>query len=754
MKLEDFGGGIISPDNLKSPRAQAVYNYLGTAHSLYFEFLECRATERIETLVIQVSVEVSQDRVTDIRSKEPIAISFEKEVDSLPSFTPLRPDFPIDLVHVTFYPDHTFPSLCLWNESFEDLRARLTPYLLLSRLKEWLEKTADGTLDEGDQPLEPVLVGDNDQVILPSDAIDPQKRFIALGTLNVCGQNIISFVEQNSTQKDIPPFVLVPLKTSAIAQRAVHYAPRNLEELRVLLHGIGFDLRAELTKWAQEMQGDQSLLQSRPLLLIEFPKKRTEDGPIESVEYWAFATHQSVTALGEALGAFANASQYGIQAMAVLISSEDTASSEDLAAFSIWALSVRHKPKPESLAHLSGYNEGFRPLIAAVGAGAIGSKVVELSVRCGFGSWSIVDKDILLPHNPVRHVLGDWAIGLPKALALQKFVNSLVPGNPVTNAVAADVKNWSEDSELRDVLESSEVILDMSASVPVARSLAEAPFTQRRISLFLNPSGKDVVILAEDKARTVSLWDLEGSYYRSLSNDDSLYDHLNNEITPARYGNGCRDLTARMSADQVSLLASIAQRRLIHLSQEQSASGSIWRSNLETGEVGVIKISISPGIEVVLGGWRFRWNTELLDDLSLQRSKDLPNETGGVLLGIVDFEHKIVVLAADVPAPPDSIKRPHYFERGLTGLGDAVQRKMQASAFQLKYLGEWHSHPDSISAEPSLQDEEVFLFLKDAFAGTNEIYMMVIVAANELFMRVGFDEKYEEIKIHLSSFKK
>ena len=73
----------------------------------------------------------------------------------------------------------------------------------------------------------------------------------------------------------------------------------------------------------------------------------------------------------------------------------------------------------------------------------------------------------------------------------------------------------------------SDAILDMSTSVSVARMLArDTESTARRISLFLTPSGRDLVLLAEDKERGITLDALEMQYYRAVLNDRRLSGHL------------------------------------------------------------------------------------------------------------------------------------------------------------------------------------------------------------------------------------
>jgi proteasome lid subunit RPN8/RPN11 len=55
-------------------------------------------------------------------------------------------------------------------------------------------------------------------------------------------------------------------------------------------------------------------------------------------------------------------------------------------------------------------------------------------------------------------------------------------------------------------------------------------------------------------------------------------------------------------------------------------------------------------------------------------------------------------------APSDSKGDPTGFERGITGLRSSIARTTEASAGQLVYVGEWHSHPAGYPATPSAKD--------------------------------------------------
>ena len=93
---------------------------------------------------------------------------------------------------------------------------------------------------------------------------------------------------------------------------------------------------------------------------------------------------------------------------------------------------------------------------------------------------------------------------------------------------------------------SAGIILDMSASVAVARFLChDVETSARRISLFLNPSGTALTLLAEDTARSVAPGSSGNPALQSIVADSGLRDLL---VPPAtmRSGVGCRDVSTQI----------------------------------------------------------------------------------------------------------------------------------------------------------------------------------------------------------------
>ncbi|MFD7225530.1 ThiF family adenylyltransferase [Streptomyces sp. NPDC059892] len=60
--------------------------------------------------------------------------------------------------------------------------------------------------------------------------------------------------------------------------------------------------------------------------------------------------------------------------------------------------------------------------VAIVGAGALGSFIADLLVRSGVRHLTLIDDDVVMPGNLVRHLVGPDAVGLPKVEAVKQHL--------------------------------------------------------------------------------------------------------------------------------------------------------------------------------------------------------------------------------------------------------------------------------------------------------------------------------------------
>jgi integrative and conjugative element protein (TIGR02256 family) len=303
-------------------------------------------------------------------------------------------------------------------------------------------------------------------------------------------------------------------------------------------------------------------------------------------------------------------------------------------------------------------------------------------------------------------------VGQPKAELLAGLCNTVLEDETNSKGILADLLSAGDKAfEVQKSLGGAAVILDFSASVAVSRFLAHAPDCKaRRIAAFLNPTGTDLVVLAEDATRAARLDYLEVVYYREVAANPDLENHLSRGTERLRYARSCRDLTNRVPEDLVGLHSAIASRAIRNVLHRDGPMIQIWRSNSDLG-VSITAVPVQPQVEIDTKLWRVITTQEVMDKIRALRAAKLPNETGGVFIGHFDTYASVAYIVDTLPAPPDSKEYPVHYIRGSAGLRSQVEGIKARTATMLHYVGEWHSHPNGYSCMPSSDDQKVFSWL-------------------------------------------
>ncbi len=107
--------------------------------------------------------------------------------------------------------------------------------------------------------------------------------------------------------------------------------------------------------------------------------------------------------------------------------------------------------------------------VLVLGAGALGSPVVEHLAKAGVGYITLVDGDNLAPANIGRHLLGADTIGQDKAEAVARQVNAAQPASHVTPMVMSAGK-WLDNNTLAGV----DLVLDLTGEPDVRWQVEQA----------------------------------------------------------------------------------------------------------------------------------------------------------------------------------------------------------------------------------------------------------------------------------------
>lgn len=702
-------GTSCSPSQLQLRRAQDLVAAAAARRS-FASLIECRTDNGDEFIVLDISVERPQRPANDIRRVERIAIQIDGADTKSPDALALRDDFP-SVPHLNMYRNAKPRSLCLYDQPWEEIRPGWTAAGFLERIRWWLSQTSRGELHGEDQPLEPLMFSHGFELVVSSrfGRADGQCLEIVRVVL-VDGQDGRVLVADDEQAFDrgglmcAAIYIETPTRQHGVIQRT----PSTIRELAELVDSAEFSLverlRGELRNLPEELRRNRERRRSlRPLLVLGLPKSRRDDGAIETIELKGFLCADCLESAGAGVGAWDVVGDDLGHPLSV-------EPQHDGSKVNVVVVNVVRRLTWNRAALHSG-NPAREPMeIVAVGVGALGSQVAMNLARSGFGKWTIIDNDAFMPHNAVRHVLeGGYAVGRNKAMCMSVYMNSLADDEPIAVGIPANyLTPGDREKRIGAATSTADVILDMSASVAVSRAIAAGDSKARAMSVFLSPTGNDLVVLAEDANRSIRLNDLEMLYYAAVATSGELSGHLSTPDGSARYGAACRDVSAQMDQAVIGTLAGIAASAVRSQLKDDAATIRVWRCDSSALSVEAVNVAVASVLAQEQHGWSVCVGTDLLRGVADLRSTRLPNETGGILLGGIDFERRQIHIVIALPSPTDSEEWPTMYIRGVKGLRRARDRIVESSAGNLDYLGEWHSHPKGVATVPSEDDLKVF----------------------------------------------
>lgn len=728
-------GEIVRPDELKIEKAKTLAIALGRLD--FVRPIECRRNNDTgaEIVVFDAEIEVGQVTVHDIHGVERLAVQFDPEDERLPEVYALRADFPY-VPHLNLKEQESPRSLCLYEDAAEDVKLRWTAASFIAEIRSWLALTARGELHAEDQHLEPLLTSSPFTLVVPFNLLT-KNGSDGLGFLYVAksikaGERvtlIADHIAARETSADAMKHVAIIIEGTPQQHGIIRSLPLNLGQLNEFLAKAGIDLldvlRRRILKLHEE-HPSKDVLKAALALVLVLPKKRIESGEVQAMDRYAILVPTPILKIGEALGIWDVRDD---QPGRLLVWDPN----KKWEAVPILPANLMFSFSRELAARQNGLERPDDRKIVAVGQGALGSQLFLNLTRMGFGIWTVVDNDLLLPHNLARHALPGGAVGLEKAPAMAYVAGDLLGDPETAKGIVADVLRPSVDQkvELSAAYREADVLLDTSTSIAVARHLArDVDSSARRVSMFLNPKGTDLVMLAEDQSRETPVDYLEMIYYRHLINTPSLRDHLQRPPGRMRYGNSCRDVNVSIPQDLVALHAAVAARALRQALDSPEEQISIWRTDELNMRVRMLRAKMNTMMECRVGTWRLCTDKWLVDKVLSLRKSRLPNETGGILVGAFDNNRKVVYVVDMVPSPPDSKEWPWVYIRGCQGLPARMKEIQEITGGQLEYVGEWHSHTSAYDCAPSDADIEAFGWLRELRVGDGLPALMMIAAEN------------------------
>lgn len=742
------GTQLKSSELLTLERAQQIAHAISNSADwqLICAFSNYESEHLQETVVAEVACDgVPSNNRAGIRYRERVAIVVRDGSSVPPEVLALRKGFPLLLHQNATAPDSP-RNLCLYFDDPNSVLRTWTAEKHLKRISWWLEMSASELLHAADQPVEQVFFRSPWEVVLPqgfeqNNSVQDDVSCVELIKRQNNESTIIlewaNRIKKDNTKVKVSVITLI---VTAVVHGKIELPPSTLSGLEDLLSSKGFDLaRAIKEKVFSKISeaGEPKLKTERPtLILLRIPVCREEGGEIESVQNTAYICDLSYQQLGLHYD-FLHDLDGQIQRFETVTNEKQPPREQEV---EITPVSVLYKPSRKKRSIQAGalVNDDQNPKAVLVGVGAFGSAMLDLWVRSGWGRWFLVDNDHIKPHNLVRHTTHAFNIGDYKTHALNRLYCHSFGEEVFSGGRAEDAcKLMLEDFE--DVFGNNDFIIDVSTTLEFPRLASGVRECPRIISTFLTRDGGASVILCEDAERKIPINLIEAQLYRAIINCDwgKVFGHEGSSYIS---GNSCRDISYSLSPSKIWSHASIVSDVVRGATNRSDASLTVFVESNDSGERHRFDVELFTAIESDAGEFSVFVDSGLVHKLREMRETDLPNETGGILLGFVDFNIKSIYVVDAVPAPIDSEKSVSHFQRGTHGLTDLVSAINERTSGVVEYLGEWHSHPRNVEAKPSGQDLIQIAELSKRMKSDGLPVISLIVGENSLNIMLMHEE--------------
>ncbi len=706
--IENLDGLIISK---AISLASAVKQYRYTDIINLFR-INTEQTGIVEYIIIEIECDgVPPKNIYGIEFRERLALVVSDDIDRLVDVFALRKEFPV-LIHQNDTPPGTPINLCLYFESSASVHRRWTPKNFIRRIKWWLEQSAKGLLHPSDQPVEHLFFKTKYELILPFNYDELQnnhdKKFMICRGGKRDDLNCTFFVEQDYGKEETNSGLteLFELNLPEVMHGHVYRDPNTLGGLQQQLIDKNIDLLSILSEIfnnrIDENGVSKSVDSTYTILLLHIPILREVGGIPAGITHKAFVIDKGFLKLGHEIGLLIKVDSVSDK---YYIDSTEKSETEVDAVWhdeKIFAMEVL-KINDSAAARTQSGIEKKGPKAVLIGAGSLGSIMLDMWVRSGWGNWSVIDKDFIKPHNLSRHIAYSQHIGMYKSDVVKQLSSAITTNADAIKSICADACDLSNKT-IADTLKDAELIVDVSTTLEYPRLVSNQDTLPRHISTFVTPNGLSSVLLVEDVERNTRLQTLEAQYYRALIVNTWGKEHFG--LNPKTFWSGasCRDLSFIMAYSKIinhgaNLVEQIQKRSL-----NSEAFIGVWERSPDTGIVNFHETHVCSESQFELGEYHVYIDDGVTDKLNKFRIENLPNETGGIVLGYYDFNVEAIVVVDVLPAPVDSDSSSSWFERGTQGQTDAVNDAANRTAGIVGYIGEWHSHPDGCSTNPSRDD--------------------------------------------------
>lgn len=330
--------------------------------------------------------------------------------------------------------------------------------------------------------------------------------------------------------------------------------------------------------------------------------------------------------------------------------------------------------------------------VAIIGAGALGSFTADALTRAGIGHLLLRDPDLLFPANLSRHAAPPGTpAGTPKTDALKEHLE-LYPWTRVD----VDTASVWQLTALRDLLAAADLTIDATGHGGFAELAGRVARDSDRPLLSVALFRGGTVARVRRQAAPGDTDFLR----RPLLDRYPQIPPLPDELEYAGTETGCLAQIHNAPPPAVMHASALAAEVAIDFLSGRCEQPDEVIEVMRVGDPPFDQLGrLQPdGLPVTVDV------TERALELIEQRTQHaLPNETGGVLVGVTIDERPVIVTAAE-HTDPDASPCTFGVPAGET---ERIVADARIGNERLGYLGDWHSHPSG--ADPSDLDEATML---------------------------------------------
>ena len=666
-------------------------------------------------------IDIPQYPSVDIRTTEEVVLKLHRN-SIIPTAYFTRSDFPA-IPHL-LRNTGSLKAPCLYQTQPEQIALNWNPLAYASSISNWLFEAVNNELHDKQALLEDNILADGGILLLPIDFWLHKNEYKYIKVRIDDGQRRVIELTRNVSQghKSILPCVI---DLGELAHSGIKSPPHNLSELAKFLNQgtTPFDFKVYFkTLVVDSSNYEKSILFLVKINVIDHTLSTNTD------KLYSLYIDDMVSAIGLKLGVLDKLTENDVPSP-IVSKQLDFQSSGDINVTSL----TTHRPfniLDARLCNGSDISEGVHlPTAIQIGVGAIGSQISRNLTQSGvLKQLVIVDNDVLLPHNISRWVIAD-NVGEYKVNALAAKLNTLVSNEHYCVPYSYKIPYGDIDEQSVMEMKQYDLLIDTSASIPVQRTLDKhLSNSMDRVTVFLTPNGKNLVIAFTEKESKISHTDLEMVLYESIvskKNLNTILDSTNKGFTYG--GDSCRSFSFVISTHDISLLSSLASKFI----SSKSKSTSLTLFSIEE-DLSVSRHDIVPPkfLDYESGGYKVKVSLSLLERLEKERANILPNETGGVLVGSYDRINDVIYVMASLPSPKDSVSDNKSYLRGRQGIANLTSHIENLTHSNLYYIGEWHSHPNGYSVEMSKSDLKQLSWLREYGERTARPLLQLIIGEN------------------------